>query len=105
MPDGFVLEGEVSVHEEESRRPAVVWEDFASVSTRGTKVYVNGSTVETAYLTGSTTATGTTITLPLVTFPAGSGGLTVVVQSRVTANSQAWASAIVYRVYKAGAAR
>ena len=105
MPDGFVLEGEVSVHEGESRTPAVVWEDFASVSTRGTEVYVNGSTAAGTYLTGSSVASGNTVTLPLITFPAGSGGLTVVVQSRVTANSQAWATNLVYRVYKTGASR
>ena len=105
MPDGFVLEGEGAVREGETRTPAVVWEDFASVTTGGTQVFVNGSSVEGTYLTGSTVASGNTITLPLITFPAGSGGLTVAVESHVVANSQNWKTGIIYRVMKPGAVR
>jgi len=101
----FIIEGENTVREGESRTPAVVFEDFASVSTGGTEVYVNGSTQTATYLTGSTVATANVLTLPLITIPTGVGGLTVVVEPRVVANGQNWKTGIVYRVLKPGSQR
>lgn len=101
----FILEGEVVVREGDSRIPAVVWEDFATISTAGTEAFVNGSTDSATYLTGTTLVSANVQTLPTITFPAGSGGLTVVLEPRVTANSQNWKTGIVYRVLKPGAAR
>ena len=105
MSEAFVLEGEQTVRETDSRNPAIVWEDFGTLTTRGHEVYVNGSSAGGTYLSGSTTIVGNTVTAPLITFPAGSGGLTVVLESSATANSQAWSAAIVYRVLKPGASR
>ena len=105
MSRGFVLEAEQVAREAESRAPAVVWQDFASITTAGTRVYVNGSTQESVYLSGTTQITANVQTLPLITFPAGSGGLTVVVEAAVVANSQTWKTGIIYRVLKPGSAR
>jgi hypothetical protein len=90
-----------------------VWNDFTAVSSASSnnvsslaaEVYVNGSTESANYLTGSPTYTGNVLTLPEITFPTGSGGVTVVVECGVLANSQTWKTAIVYRVLKPGAAR
>ena len=73
MADVFVLEGEETVRELESRSPAVVWEDFSTVSTGGVEVFVNGSSQTAAYVTGSSVVTANEQTLPLITFPSGSG--------------------------------
>ena len=105
MPDSFILEGENVVREGESRTPSVVWEDFTTVSTGGVEVYVNGSSETASYVSGSSVVTANTQTLPLVSFPSGSGGLTVVVEPRVVANSQSWKTGIIYRVLKPGSAR
>ena len=103
--DPYVLEGENIVREGESRTPAVVWEDFGAISTGGTEAYINGSSDSANLLSGSTVATGNTLTLPKITFPAGSGGVTIVVEPGVNANSQLWKTGIVYRVIKPGTQR
>ena len=105
MPDAFILESEQIVREGESRSPAVVWEDFTTVSTGGVEVFVNGSSETASYVSGSSIVTANVQTLPLVSFPAGSGGLTVVVEPSVQANSQRWKTGIIYRVLKPGAQR
>jgi len=105
MADSWVLEGEQIVRELETKSPAVVWDDFTTVSTGGVQVFVNGSSVEGTYLTGSSVVTANVQTLPLITFPTGSGGLTVVIEPSVNANSQRWKTGIIYRVLKPGAAR
>jgi hypothetical protein len=101
----WVLEGEETVREGDTRIPSVVWEDFDTVSTAGTEAYVNGSSDSANLLSGSTTATGNTLTLPTITFPSGSGGITIVVEPAVSANSQTWKTGIIYRVLKPGSAR
>jgi len=105
MSEPWVLEGEVTVREGDSRSPAVVFEDFATITTGGTEVFVNGSTQTATYVTGSTVATNNVLSLPLITFPVGVGGLTIVVEPRVGANSQNWKTGLVYRVLKPGAQR
>ena len=105
MSEPFVIEGEETLREGESRTPAVVFEDFGTVSTGGTEVYVNGSSQSATYLTGSTVASANVLTLPLITIPSGVGGLTVVVEVRVVANSQNWKTGIVYRILKPGSQR
>ena len=105
MSNPYVLEAEETVRELESRSPAVVWEDFSTVSTGGVEVYVNGSSQTAAYVTGSSVVTANVQTLPLITFPAGSGGLTVVVEPSVNANGQRFKTGIIYRVQKPGAQR
>ena len=105
MPEAFVLEGEQIIREGESRSPAIVWEDFTTVSTGGVEVYVNGSSESAAYLSGSSVVTANVQTLPLITFPVGSGGLTVVVEPSVNANSQRWRTGLIFRVLKPGSAR
>ena len=105
MSEPFVIEGEQTLREGETRTPAVVFEDFATVTTGGTEVYVNGSTQSATWLSGSSVATANVLTLPLITVPAGSGGLTVVVEPRVTANGQSWKTGIVFRVLKPGSQR
>src|SRR3990167_2052327 len=105
MSEPFVIEGEETLREGESRMPAVVFEDFGTVATGGTEVYVNSSSQSAAYLTGSTVASANVLTLPLITIPVGVGGLTVVVETRVVANSQNWKTGIVYRILKPGSQR
>lgn len=105
MAEAFILESEQTVRESESRSPAVVWEDFSTVSTGGVEVYVNGSTQTAAYVSGSSVVTANVQTLPLLTFPTGSGGLTVVVEPSVNANGQRWKTGIIFRVLKPGSAR
>jgi len=105
MSEPFVIEGESIIREGESRTPAVVFEDFASVATGGTEVFVNGSTQSATYLTGSTVASANVLTLPLITIPTGVGGLTVVVEPRIVANGQNWKTGLIFRVLKPGAAR
>lgn len=101
----FILEGEQIVREGDSRIPSVVWEDFATVTTGGTEAFVNGSTDSATYLTGTTLVSANVQTCPTITFPAGSGGLTIVLEPSVAANSQQWVTGIIYRVLKPGAAR
>ena len=105
MSNPYVLEAEETVRELESRSPAVVWEDFSTVSTGGVEVYVNGSSQTASYVTGSSVVTANVQTLPLITFPAGSGGLTVIIEPSVNANGQRWKTGIVYRILKPGAQR
>ena len=105
MSEPFIIEGEATLREAETRTPAVVFEDFATISTGGTEVYVNGSTQSATYLSGTTVATNNVLTLPLITIPAGVGGLTVVVEPRVSANGQFWKTGIVYRILKPGSQR
>ena len=105
MADVFVLEGEQIVREGESRTPAVVWDDFSTVSTGGVEVFVNGSSQTITFVSGSSVVTANVQTLPLITFPSGSGGLTVVVEPSVNANGQRWRTGIVFRVLKPGSQR
>ena len=53
MSEPFVIEGEQTLREGETRTPAVVFEDFATVATGGTEVYVNGSTQSATWLSGA----------------------------------------------------
>ena len=101
----YVIEGEQTIREGETRTPAVVFEDFATISTGGTEAFLNGSTQSATYLSGTTVATNNTLTLPLITIPAGVGGLTLVIEPRVSANGQFWKTAIIYRILKPGAQR
>ena len=105
MAEPFIIEGENIIREGESRTPAVVFEDFATISTGGIEVYVNGSTQTATYVSGSTVATANTLTLPLITIPTGVGGITVIVEPRITANGQFWKTGIVYRILKPGSQR
>ena len=105
MSEPFIIEGEQTLRESETRTPAVVFEDFATISTAGTEVYVNGSSQSATYLSGSTVVSANVLTLPLITIPAGVGGLTVIVEPRIVANGQRWATGIIYRVLKPGSAR
>ena len=89
----------------EQRRPSLVWEDFDSISTGGTEVYINGSSQTQCFVAGSTVATGNTLTLPTITIASGTGGLTIVVEAAVTANGQLYKAAIEYRVLRPGAPR
>ena len=101
----YVIEGEQVIREGETRTPAVVFEDFATISTGGTEAFLNGSTQSATYLSGTTVATNNTLTLPLITIPAGVGGLTLVIEPRVSANGQFWKTGIIFRVLKPGSAR
>ena len=105
MAEPFVIEGEQTIRESETRTPSVTFEDFATISTAGTEVYVNGSSQSATYLTGTTVVTVNVLTLPLITVPAGVGGLTFIVEPRVSANGQRWITSIVYRVLKPGSQR
>lgn len=106
----YVLEGEIIMREGESRVFSVVWEDFDTISSAstggagGTEAYVNGST-QSGILTGSTTFTANVQTLPTFTVPAGTGGVTIVIEPSMRANSQDYVTGIVVRVLKPGAAR
>jgi len=107
----YVLEGEVILREGESRVFSVVWEDFDSISSAstggagGTEAYINGSTDSANLLAGSTVYTGNTMTLPTLTVPVGSGGVTIVLEPSMRANSQDYVTGIVCRILKPGAAR
>ena len=103
MPEPFVIEGAQIIREGETRTPAIVFEDFATISTGGVEVYVNGSTQSATYLSGSTVATANTLTLPLITIPSGVGGLTIIVEPRISANGQFWKTALILRCLKPGA--
>ena len=105
MGEPFIIEGEQTIRESETRTPAITFEDFATISTAGTEVYVNGSSQTATYLSGTTVVTNNTLTLPLLTIPAGVGGLTVVVEPRVSANGQRWITSIIFRVLKPGSQR
>ena len=105
-----ILEGEIIMREGESRVFSIVWEDFDTISsastggTGGTEAYVNGST-QSGILTGSTTFTANVQTLPTFTVPAGTGGVTIVIEPSMRANSQDYVTGIVIRVLKPGAPR
>ena len=107
----YVLEGEVIMREGESRVFSVVWDDFDSISSAstggagGTEAYINGSTDSANILAGSTTFTGNVQTLPAFTVPAGTGGVTIVLEPSMRANSQDYATGIVVRILKPGAPR
>ena len=111
----YVLEGEVIMRELEQRVFSVVWEDFDTISSAttgglgGTEAYVNGSTQSATVLSGSTVFTGNTQTLPTVTIPAGTGGVTIVIEATMNSASgqggQDYATGIVIRVLKPGAPR
>ena len=105
MSEPYVIEGEETLREGESRTPSVTFEDFASISTGGLEIYINGSTQTATYVTGSTIASANVLTLPLITIPTGVGGLTVIAEPRVSANGQFWKTGIVYRILKPGSQR
>ena len=105
MSEPFILEGEQTVREGESRSPAFVFEDFSTVSTGGTELFVNGSTQSAVYLSGTTVVTANVVTAPLISFPVGSGGLTAVLEIRVGANGQNWKTAAIFRILKPGSQR
>ena len=106
----YVLEGEIIMREGESRVFSVVWEDFDTISsastggTGGTEAYVNGST-QSGILTGSTTFTANVQTLPTITIPIGTGGVSIVIEPSMRSNSQDYVTGIVIRVLKPGASR
>ena len=103
----FVLEGEETMRENESRVFSVVWEDFTTISTGGGGVegFVNGSSDSANLFAGSTDVTGNTLTLPLFTVPAGLGGTNIILEPAMAANSQVYKTGIVIRVLKPGAQR
>ena len=104
--DTFVLEGEKIVREGEQHTESVVWEDYAAVTTNGlTEAYINGSSDTATLLSGSTSVTGNTLTLPTLTIPTGSGGVTIVVEPSVDAGGLAKKTGIIYRVLKPGTQR
>ena len=99
----FVLEGEEIIRELERRIPAIVWEDFATLTTAGVEMYINGSSVSATWLSGTSLVTGNVQTCPTITVPTGAGGLTAVLEAAVIANSQTWKTGVVYRILKPGA--
>ncbi len=104
--DTFVLEGEVITREGVQHVGVVVWDDYASVSTNGgTEAYINGSSDTANLLAGTSVATGNTYTLPTLTIPVGSGGVTIVVEPSIDAAGLAKKTGIIYRVLKPGTQR
>lgn len=101
----WVLEGEEIMREGERRIPSVVWEDFATLTTAGVEMYINGSSVSATWLSGSSAVVGNVQTCPTITVPTGAGGLTAVLEAAVIANSQTWKTGVIYRILKPGAQR
>jgi hypothetical protein len=98
----FVLEGEQVLREGETRSFAVVWDDFTTISTAGTAVYVGGSD-QSALISGTTVVTDNVQTLPLLTVPSGSGGTVIVIEPSVKIGStQVYKTGIVCHILKPG---
>ena len=104
MPDGFVLEGDEPIRETASRPVAITFPQFSTMSTGGTEVLVNGSTVTTDYLTGTTSITGNVLTAGTITIPTGQGGLAAVVEASVRVDGHKYTAGKVYRVLRPGSA-
>ena len=101
----FVLEGDEQIREGESRPIAVTFPQFTTMSTGGTEVFVNGSTVSVDYLTGSTSIVGNVLTAGTITIPSGQGGLAAVVEAGITVGGNKYKAGIVYRVLRPGSQR
>ena len=107
MADTFVLEGEIVTREGVEHIESVVWDDFATVTTNGlTEAYINGSSDTATLMAGGTSAvSGNTYTVPKLTIPTGSGGVTIVVEPSIDTGGLAKKTGIIYRVLKPGTQR
>ena len=101
----FVLEGDESIREGESRPVVVSFPQFSTMSTGGTEVFVNGSTVTADYMTGSTVITGNVLSAGTITVPSGQGGLAAVVEAGVNVDAHKYKAGIVFRVLRPGTQR
>ena len=101
----FVLEGDEQIREGESRPVVVSFPQFSTMSTGGTEVYVNGSTVTADYMSGSTVITGNVLSAGTITVPSGQGGLAAVVEAGVNVDSHKYKAGIVFRVLRPGTQR
>ena len=105
MSDAFVLEGDEQIREGESRPVVVAFPQFSTMSSGGTEVFVNGSTVTGDYMTGSTTITGNVLSAGTFTVPSGQGGLAAVVEAAVTVDAHKYKAGIVFRILRPGSQR
>src|SRR3972149_3111743 len=105
MSDAFVLEGDESIGEGESRPVVVSFPQFSTMSTGGTEVFVNGSTATADYMSGSTVITGNVLSAGTITIPSGQGGLAAVVEADITVDAHVYRTRIVYRVLRPGSQR
>ena len=100
----FILEGDQIMREGERRAFALTWNQFSTISTAGTAVYLNGSVDTTNVLSGSTSVVSNVQTVPLITIPTGYGGLTIVIESAMISGGMTYKTGIVIHVLKPGAA-
>ena len=106
----YVIEGEETLREGERRQFAVIWDDFSAITTNGCEAYINGSSDSGNLLSGSSAVAGNTLTLPTLTVPAGSGGVTIVLEPHVGVSGVSTAVAsyktgLICRILKPGAER
>ena len=100
----FILEGDQTIREGESRAYSLTWSQFTTLTTAGAVAYVNGSDDTTNILSGSTSVVSNVLTVPLITIPAGFGGLTVVIEPAMASGGVIYKTGIVLHVLKPGSA-